>query len=79
MRTLVALTAGFLAFALNVASGDAAEWCAWYDPYTYNCGFHTLDQCRAAASGDSTVYCARNVAYGNAYDHPRRYRQPEGW
>jgi hypothetical protein len=76
MRTLVVLSGITVAFALHVASAEAAEWCAWYDAYTYNCGFHTLEQCRATVSGESAAYCARNVARERAYDQPRHNRDP---
>ena len=57
MRTLILLA--ILGAALAVADpaqarfGGAASgaWCLFTDPYTYNCGFATLQQCRATASG----------------------------
>jgi hypothetical protein len=76
MRTLVVLSGITLAFALHVTSAEAAEWCAWYDPYTYNCGFYTLEQCRATVSGDTSAYCARNVRWGSENAQPRRNRDP---
>jgi Protein of unknown function (DUF3551) len=76
MRTLIALSGITLAFALHVASAEAAEWCAWYDAYTYNCGFHTLEQCRATVSGDNAAYCARNVRRGSENAQPSRNRDP---
>ena len=39
---------------------QAAAWCAWYDPYTYNCGFYTFEQCQYTVLG-SGGWCARNV------------------
>jgi Protein of unknown function (DUF3551) len=74
MRTLVAMAGIAPAFMLIGASTEAAEWCAWYDAYTYNCGFHTLDQCRATVSGDTAALCARNIARESAYDRPRQKR-----
>jgi cation transport regulator ChaC len=68
MRMLVAMTAITLALVLNVAFAEAAGWCVWYGVYTYNCGFHTLDQCRATVRGDTSAFCARNVERGSAYD-----------
>jgi Protein of unknown function (DUF3551) len=59
MRALITI-------AILVAAGVAAEraqaefrfggersgaWCLFDDPWTYNCGFATLQQCRATASG----------------------------
>ena len=29
------------------SGAQAAPWCAFYDPSTYNCGFHTFEQCLA--------------------------------
>jgi hypothetical protein len=56
----VALTLG-LAFTLSGAGeARAAAWCAWYDPYTYNCGFYTFQQCQETVLG-AGGYCARNV------------------
>jgi hypothetical protein len=51
-----------LAGALASADRAAAEpyrfggarsgaWCLFYDPYTYDCGFATLQQCLATSSG----------------------------
>ena len=77
MRTRVAMAAITLAFMLNGASTEAADWCAWYDAYTYNCGFHTLDQCRATVSGDTAAFCARNIARESTYDRPRHNRDPK--
>jgi uncharacterized protein DUF3551 len=47
------LLAGALLAAMGVASTPAAaqgSWCA-EDMNARNCGFYTLEQCRAAASG----------------------------
>ena len=57
MRILVFIAVAGTAFA--IASGAQARfggassgaWCLFYDPYTYNCGFATLEQCRATAHG----------------------------
>jgi len=37
----------------------AAEWCARYDAYTRNCGFHTFRQCLATVQGAGGI-CERN-------------------
>jgi Protein of unknown function (DUF3551) len=50
---------------------DAAAWCAYYDASTYNCGFHTFEQCRANVSGVGG-YCSPN------YMDNRGQRQPSG-
>jgi len=38
----------------------AAPWCAWYDPYTYNCGYYTFEQCLATVRGNGG-FCYKNV------------------
>jgi hypothetical protein len=54
MRTIAVLAV--LAAALS-ALPDRAQaeryypWCAWYDEWSYNCGFTTLQQCMATISG----------------------------
>jgi len=49
------------ALALSGASeGRAGAWCAWYDPYTYNCEFNAREQCQAIVGTDA--YCAPNEA-----------------
>ena len=32
-------------------SAQAGPWCAYYDFSTYNCGFHTFEQCLATIRG----------------------------
>jgi hypothetical protein len=46
-------------------SGSAradGPWCAFYDVSTYNCGFHSYQQCLATISG-AGGWCARNPAW----------------
>ena len=57
----------------SAANARWAPWCAWYDPYTYNCGFQTFAQCLATISG-AGGYCARNVYGPPASDRRRRDR-----
>ena len=60
------------ALALSGArEGRAGAWCAWYDPYTYNCGFNTFEQCQATVLG-AGGYCARNVNEPQRGSAPRR-------
>jgi len=40
-------------------SARAAEWCARYDAYTENCGFHTFQQCLDTIRGAGGT-CERN-------------------
>ena len=57
MRTLMLLAifgaTSAVADPVQARFGGAASgaWCLFTDPYTYNCGFATLQQCRATASG----------------------------
>lgn len=46
------------------SSGEAREypWCAQYSAFTYNCGFMTLQQCRASIYGVGG-YCRQNWSY----------------
>ena len=63
MRMIPILAGGLCMLVIGVATAQAGAWCAWYGPYTYNCGFRTLEQCRATTFGDSRAYCAPNT-YG---------------
>jgi hypothetical protein len=56
----VALTTALALTLIGASDARAAAWCAWYDPYTYNCGFYTFEQCQATVLG-AGGYCARNV------------------
>ena len=50
MRPLLALAV--LIAALTLTGRDAhARWCAFYDEYTYTCGFTSFEQCLATISG----------------------------
>jgi Protein of unknown function (DUF3551) len=37
--------------AIDARREAAAQWCAYYDPYTYTCGFVSFNQCLATVSG----------------------------
>jgi hypothetical protein len=62
---------------LGGGEAHAGAWCAWYDPYTYNCGFATFQQCQQTVLG-AGGYCARNVQETQAAPAtrpiPRRHR-----
>jgi hypothetical protein len=61
MRALVVVASVFTMLAgANAAQARfggerSGAWCLFDDPYTYNCGFATLQQCRATASGAGGV------------------------
>jgi hypothetical protein len=73
---VVALGAGV---ATDSAKADPYRWCAQYGPSDdggTNCYFATLEQCRAAISGNGG-YCVPNNFYTGtttAEDGPRRSR-----
>jgi hypothetical protein len=69
MHASIATAAGLLAlcaFATNPAAADPYRWCAVYgtsgDDNGTNCYFVTIEQCRAAVSGNGG-FCAPNTFY----------------
>jgi hypothetical protein len=59
----LALFAVLLAAAGGTAQADPYRWCAQYGGRGHtNCGFITLDQCRAALSGNGG-FCVANNFY----------------
>ena len=71
-------TAFILGFALAftaVSDARAGAWCAWYDPYTYNCGFSTFQQCQATVLG-AGGYCAPNADPSSAPSRRPQRRRP---
>lgn len=64
-----------LLLAGGTGSASAAPWCAWYDAYTYSCGYFTFEQCLATISGNGG-YCARNV-YEPYTDHAQPARRDQ--
>jgi uncharacterized protein DUF3551 len=69
-----ALASATLGLFVSIHSANAEityPWCAQYgDPDgTRNCGFSTLDQCRAAISGNGG-YCEQNSMYRPATENP---------
>ena len=75
MRKLAIVAGALLVASMAVStSARAAAWCAWTDPYTYNCGFYTFQQCLDNIRGVGG-HCSRNV-YEAARPAPeRRYRR----
>lgn len=62
----VVTATGFAAlsiFAAGAAAADPYMWCALYGAYgTTNCGFTTIEQCRATVSGAGGS-CTENKFY----------------
>ena len=75
MRTMMAFAGVLCVLAVGAGNAEAGAWCAYSDPYTYNCGFRTLEQCRATTFGDSRAYCAPNPYGGNEEPRPRPRRR----
>ena len=62
MRTIFLAALAAAALPLTGTDARAAPWCAHYgtDAGT-NCGFYTIEQCRAALAGTGKGYCAPNL------------------
>jgi hypothetical protein len=67
MRLLVMLSVLLFGTATHVPPAKAAPWCAYYDAYTYNCGFYSFEQCLATISGVGGA-CRRNPQEVQGYD-----------
>jgi hypothetical protein len=64
MSKSIMLALGLVALSPLAGSSAKAEvfypWCAWYDDYTYNCGFTSQVQCKGTISGMGGV-CRPNM------------------
>ena len=67
MRLMLAFGVLLFVTAVDMRAAKAQPWCAYYDPYTYNCGFYTFEQCLATVSGVGGV-CRRNPRDDSGYD-----------
>ncbi len=86
MRSIALVSASLVMITLLVTDADAASnrWCASSPKRSENCGYATLDQCRAQVLGLGS-FCRPNPFPGTAYgtsagswnppDSPRRYRR----
>jgi hypothetical protein len=61
LRRLSPVVSMMVAFLVAGCAGKIAPYCAWDRQYT-NCGYHTLESCRAAVRGVGG-YCGANPAY----------------
>jgi hypothetical protein len=86
MRSIALVSASLVMITLLVTDADAASnrWCASSPKRSENCGYATLDQCRAQVLGLGG-FCRPNPFPGTAYgtsagswnppDSPRRYQR----
>jgi len=83
MRYVVVMA--FMVAASNFAPrGASAEtyypWCAYYGPWSYNCGFTTFRQCLATISGVGGACRPNPYAAPVADARGRRHKQaPQGY
>ena len=52
-------------------NAQAGSWCAFYDVSTYNCGFHSFEQCLATVRG-AGGWCRPNFFEGNGQPSGKR-------
>ena len=73
MKKWIAIGAVLTAMMAGTSTSEARTyaWCAVYDLSTRNCGFDTLQQCRATVSGVGGI-CQRNPFASRADERPRR-------
>jgi hypothetical protein len=67
----IAIATAISVMPRNAGAERYYPWCAWYDAYTYSCGFVSREQCAATVNG------AGGVCRPNSYGPPlaeRRWR-----
>ena len=64
MKKLIGCAALLFLIGGTGSGAQAAPWCAFYDASTYNCGFHTFEQCLATVRG-AGGWCRPNFFEGN--------------
>ena len=67
MQKLLGLSCALVTATIGTTA-QAAPWCAYYDPSTYNCGFHSYQQCLETIRGIGG-YCGPN--HFESYPAPR--------
>ena len=59
MNKLIGGAALLFLVGVTGSGAQAAPWCAFYDPSTYNCGFDSFQQCLATVRG-AGGWCRQN-------------------
>jgi hypothetical protein len=78
MRHFAVMIVAGLALLAGATGAQAGAWCAWFNAYTYNCGFSSFQQCLDTIQGEGG-YCARNVQEAWSAPPPkpvRNHRKP---
>jgi hypothetical protein len=74
-KLIAGLALLFLIGGGGTGARAAGSWCAFYDASTYNCGFHSFEQCRETVLGRADgagrtfsriVRADSEVAHGNS-------------
>jgi hypothetical protein len=60
MNKLIGGMAALLLLAAGDSPAHAGSWCVFYDASTYNCGFHSWQQCYETARGGGGGFCREN-------------------
>lgn len=76
MRALLIMTVLVAALVADASRGARAQWCAFYDEYTYNCGFRTFQQCLDTIRGVGGM-CRRDRRAPEAGDARREEERRE--
>lgn len=74
MRCLLISILSAVVLATVTSLESAAQWCAFYDEYTYTCGFKNLRQCLDTISGIGGE--CRPDPFSRAPRERQRRRQP---
>jgi Protein of unknown function (DUF3551) len=78
MRYVAVMVVAGLALLAGATGAQAGPWCAWFDPFTYSCGFSSFQQCLDTVLGEGG-FCARNVQEAWTAPAPkpvRNHRKP---
>jgi len=73
MKKLIGGLTFLIAIGAAGTPAQAAAWCAFYGPSTYNCGFHTCEQCLATVRG-AGGWCRQNFFESGPKPNRRRAR-----